>query len=265
MVYWQLFITAAVLIAQPTTQPAPSPAIEVARTQVAADPCFKCTQVIGYSQVGSPRAGGWYVMDGVFESIVPDDKWQLLWNGGAGVDKWRDPDYRGWSSRLISPCPTGADKPDRVVLSISGPYGDNETAWAEAIEATVDNIRKKLPTTQQIVLQPVVGGRDGKACPGPGGAGGRVRASWQHNHIANAIKAVAAKHEKAEDKSVRIVAGYFPQVRTCADYADGLGHLTREGAVAAGRTIGEHYLLQDAHCAASGHRACGRNSTPARK
>jgi acetyl esterase/lipase len=200
---------------------------------------FKRTRVIGYSQVGSPR-GGWYVAGGVFESIVGDEHWELLWGGGAGVDRWRKADYAGWSRPLISPCP-GDDPPDRVLLSVSGPYGDDEKTWAEAISETVSVIRQKLPSVRQIVLQPVVGGPGGKACPPPGGEG-RVRASWQHNHIASAIGQVVKQHKEA---NVEVIAGFAPQVRSCADYTDGLGHLTPEAAQAIGRTIGEYYARLD--------------------
>jgi hypothetical protein len=200
---------------------------------------FRRTRVIGYSQVGSPK-GGWFVAGGVFESIVGDQRWELLWAGGAGVDRWRDEDYRGWQQPLVSPCP-GDDPPDRVLLSVSGPYGSDEKAWAEAITATVENIRKKIPSARQIILQPVVGGPDGKPCPTPGG--GQVRASWQHKHIEKAIQEVVQKYAKQD---VPVVAGYSPRVRTCDDYTDGLGHLKPEAAEAIARMIGEHYARQDA-------------------
>jgi hypothetical protein len=202
---------------------------------------FRRTRVIGYSQVGSPR-GGWYVAGGVFESIVGDQHWELLWNGGAGVDRWRHADYAGWSRPLISPCP-GENPPDRVLLSVSGPYGDDEKAWAEAITETVAVIRKKIPSVRQIILQPVVGGPGGKPCTPPGSTEGKVRASWQHSHIASAIGKVV-KEQKGSN--VEVVAGYAPQVRSCADYTDGLGHLTPEAAEAAGRAIGEYYSKRDA-------------------
>ena len=51
-----------------------------------------CTQVIGFSQVGQQN-GGWYVTDGAFESHAGDDALQLLWQNGAGVDRWKSPDY----------------------------------------------------------------------------------------------------------------------------------------------------------------------------
>ncbi|MDP3072924.1 MAG: alpha/beta hydrolase [Opitutaceae bacterium] len=200
---------------------------------------FRRTRIIGYSQVGQPR-GGWFVADRIFESLVGNDRWELLWNGGADVDKWQDPAYEGWSRPLVSPCP-GDTPVDRVLLSISGPYGSDEKAWADAINATINTIEKKLPTARQIVLQPVVGGPGGQPCPAPAGSqsrDGRIRASWQHAHISNAIREVV-KHRVGA--TVSVIAGIEPQVRTCDDYADALGHLTPAGAAAAARAIGAHY------------------------
>jgi hypothetical protein len=210
---------------------------------------FQRTRVIGYSQVGQPR-GGWFVAGGVFDPIVGNDRWELLWHGGAGVDKWRDPNYAGWSQPLVSPCP-GDEPVDRVLLSVSGPYGSDEKAWADAIEATVATIKKKIPTARQIILQTVVGGPGGKPCPAPAGgrkarpggkAGGEVRASTQHPHIVNAIRTVVERHVGG---AVKTAAGYEPQVRGCEDYRDALGHLTPDGAVAVARALGEHYAQPD--------------------
>jgi hypothetical protein len=234
----------------------PSPAAE------SASPCFHRTRVIGYSQVGATR-GGWFVQDGVFESIVGNDRWELLWQGGAGVDQWRKPDYPGWSRPLASPCP-GNSPPDRVVLSISGPYGSDATAWADAIEGTIRNIREKIPSARQIVLQPVVGGPGGQSCPAPPDGTsqrkgeGRVRASWQHAHILNAIRKVVKQH--ATDDPVRVVAGCEPTVRTCDDYADALGHLKPGAAKAVAGTVGDYYRQRDAACAESGHKHCGKQA-----
>jgi hypothetical protein len=193
---------------------------------------FQRTRVIGYSQVGQPR-GGWFVTGGVFEAIVGNDRWELLWHGGAGVDKWRDPNYAGWSQPVVSPCPGNAPV-DRVLLSVSGPFGDDEKAWADAIEATLTTIRQKIPTARQIILQAVVGGPEGKSCD--------TRAARHHPHIVNAIRAVAKKHA---GETVAIVAGYKPRVRSCEDYADALGHLTPASALVVARSIGEYYAKLD--------------------
>jgi hypothetical protein len=210
----------------PTAPPVPGD-VKQFRSPDARSP-FRRTRVIGYSQVGQPR-GGWFVADGIFESLVGDERWELMWAGGAGVDKWRDPGYAGWSRPLVSRCP-GDTPVDRVLLSISGPYGSDEKSWTEAIDATIENIRDKFPMVRQVILQPVVGGPAGKSCPAPAtGAGpdrpdtGRVRASWQHAHIVNAIQAVVKARAK---DPVSCIAGFEPTVRTCDDYADALGHLT---------------------------------------
>jgi hypothetical protein len=217
-----------------------------AEDEPAIESSFRRTRVIGFSQVGSPR-GGWFVAGGVFESIVGDDRWELLWNGGAGVDRWRNADYAGWARPLISPCP-GDEPPDRVLLSVSGPYGDDEKAWAEAVAESVKVIRTKIPSARQIILQPVVGGPEGKPCPAPGGGDRKVRASWQHNHIANAIREVVKQHEANEEETgkVQLVVGFLPQVGACDDYSDALGHLKPQAAEAVGRRIGEYYQRLDA-------------------
>ena len=188
-------------------------------------PAFECTLVIGYSQVNQ-----WYTAG--FEDVVDDAGWQLLWNSGAGVDRWSDPDFAGWDNEIVSPCASGAEGPDRVLLSVSGPFGDDEPAWASAIEATVSVIRDKVPSAQAIVLQPVVGGPEHEPCMS---GNDMIRASWQHAHIDAAIAMVVG-----ED----VTAGLSPEVETCDHYSDALGHLTPEGSMAAGASIGAYYAAQ---------------------
>ncbi|MCI0541058.1 MAG: hypothetical protein L0Z50_38135 [Verrucomicrobiales bacterium] len=219
---------------------APGRARRFYRWRSLATPCFTCTQVIGYSQVGAQN--GWFVRDGVFESTVGSDRWQLLWNGGAGVDLWQDPNYAGWNNALISPCVTNSAAPDRVLLSISGPYGSDEGAWAAAIHATIETIKLKLPTVRRVVLQAVVGGLAHETCFI---GGTQVRASWQHKHIDNAIAAVV---DARFSTTPEVVPGFSPEVRACADYADTLGHLTSSGAVAAAQAIGDYYAAIDTNC-----------------
>lgn len=186
---------------------------------------FTCTLVIGYSQVAE-----WYLAGGVFESIVDDDRWQLKWAGGAGVDRWRDPDNRAWGAQILSPCVDSSDDPDRIVLSVSGPYGEDEDGWVEATTAAVNLIRERFPSAEVIALMPVVGGPSHRTCEFNGRS---VRASWQHAHIDNAIERVVAA-----DRSGTLIVGPSPEVRTCDDYEDALGHLTDEGAAALGEMLG---------------------------
>jgi hypothetical protein len=232
---------------------APGRAQRFYRWRSLANPCFTCTQVIGYSQVGAQN--GWYVRDGVFESIVGTDRWQLLWNGGAGVDLWQDPNYAGWNNALVSPCASNSTAPDRVLLSISGPYGSEEAAWGSAIHATIETIKLELPTARRIVLQAVAGGPAHEMCFI---GGTQVRASWQHKHIDNAIAVVVAARFGTLPE---VVAGFSPEVRTCADYADTLGHLTTAGAIAAAQAIGQYYAGGDTNCCPASTPAASANTT----
>lgn len=218
---------------------------KTAETSIQREHGFACTQVIGYSQVGTNQGPhrGWYVAGaGVFESIAGGERWQLLWRGGAGVDQWQNPDYDGWQREIVSPCAAGAETPDRVLLSVSGPFGKDEGAWAEAIEATLRTIRQKIPSARQIILQPVVGGPGDEPCSCTERCGDRaqVRASWQHRHIRKAIERVVEEHA-SQPNGVEVVAGFSPQVRDCTDYYDGLGHLTPEAAEDVARRIAEYY------------------------
>jgi len=77
---------------------------------------------------------------------------------------------------------------------------------------------------------------------GPGHAectfsGQLVRASSNHPVIDRAIAMVAAGDA---------AAGASPEVRTCADYRDSLGHLAGNAQQPIGESIGRFYSLRDA-------------------
>ncbi len=184
---------------------------------------YACTRVIGYSQTSQ-----WFMAEGVFESIVGTDTWELMWSNGATLESYRDPSSPVWSARVRSPC-AGGHAPDRVVLNLAGLYGDDGAAWAAAIDETIANIRTQLPSVRAIVLQPIVGGPMNGPCmlgPEP------VQASLSHPHQ-DAAAAAAAGGD--------VVVGPSPEVRDCTDYNDALGHLTRVGATGAAETIAAHY------------------------
>ncbi len=214
------FFLAVVLVS------APVPRLAAAAEPVVLAPQggFVCTLVIGFSQTAE-----WYEAGGVFESVVGDDRWQLKWAGGAGVDRWSDPDDVAWGAEVLSPCAAGSEAPDRIVLSISGPFGEDEDAWVGAIKGSVDLIRGRYPSARRIGLVPVVGGPSHRDCTFDGR---RVRASWQHLYVDNAIEKVIDA-----DHTGMLFAGPSPEVRTCDDYRDALGHLTEEGAAAVGRMM----------------------------
>ena len=188
---------------------------------------YVSTRVIGYSQVKQ-----WFIP---FERHVDNDRWELLWNGGAGVDKWSNLDYKGWSNRIVSPTSRRSGDPDRVVLSISGPFGDKVDVWARKIQETVKNIRAKYTNIRRVVLLPVVGGHDHHQCPRSRGSG-VVRAAYQHPYIDKAIAKVVAA-----DKTGQVVAGISPVTPSCKGFRDNVGHLSREAEAPVGKAIADYF------------------------
>jgi hypothetical protein len=190
----------------------------------APDAPYLCTMVIGFSQTSQ-----WFRFG--FETQVDDASWELFAHNGAGVSKWADPRSRMWTSaRLYSPCSERADQPDRVMLTVSDDeYLPDVEAWAERIGAAVTTIRDKLPSASEIILQPVVGGPDGEACDH---GGVTVRATFNQPYIEAAIQEVAGGD---------VVAGAVPEVRTCEDYRDSIGHFEPEAKAPIAVQIGRYY------------------------
>jgi len=209
---------------QTPVTPGPAPAGETDEDDEVTTAEFRCTQVIGFSQTKQ-----WFVGAGDFERAVGDDRWQLLWKSGAGVERWADAGFPGWQEPLSSPCAESSNSPDRVVLTISGGARPIPERWAGPIRDAVEVVRQKLPGVELIVLQPVVGGPDHAICQ----HGDRdVRASINHPVIDEAIARVVGTD---------VVVGASPEVTVCSDYRDRLGHLTLDGAAEVARRLGEFY------------------------
>ena len=160
-----------------------------------------------------------------------NSRWQLLWKPGSGVDLWRDPNFDGWTRKIESPCTQRSTDPDRVVFTVSTKgYVSDVNWWATNIAAAANTIRQKYPNVQQIVLQPVVGGPNNGPCFYNGD---QVRATFNHPFIDQAIAQLVGGD---------VVAGMSPEVRTCADYVDGVGHFVTSARPEIGRIIGEFYV-----------------------
>ena len=237
-----------------TTEPAPAPAPYSPPENSGPVPGpittspFVCTQVIGFSQTSQ-----WFyglvdpaanlsdpVPLGGFQAVIDNHHWQLLWQGGAGIEEWSNPGFSGWNGEVKEPCRQKANSPDRVLLTISGDLGMafriiDPQVWADEIDRAVTTIVSKYPGVLQVILQPVVGGPDDAICISS--EGGEVRASANHPVIDEAIAIVA----RSSSSPVEVVVGFSPNVTDCSDYLDKLGHLTDNGKDAVGRIIGAFY------------------------
>ena len=186
---------------------------------------FSCTEFIGYSQTRQ-----WYLA-GFGPSVGWSGAWQLRARDSAAVEFWADPGFAGWDpSNRLSHCGQNTEKPDRIVLDVTNDYQADVNWWIDEINSAVDTIHTKFPSVKQIVRQPVVGGPGGGQCRFGGTV---VRASYNHPYVDQAIAQVAGGD---------VVIGADPTVRTCADYADDIGHLTPDAQVAIGNSIVNFYM-----------------------
>lgn len=197
-----------------TTQPAPGDQPPASTPPPGPAGPFECTEVVGFSQTGQ-----WFAS---FE----EPGWQARIQPGASVEKWTHSDFDGWESAVRSRRCSRSEV-DRVVFTISG-EGRPAGAWAAEIEDVVEVIVERYAAVRAIVLQPVVGGPDGGECRYQDAT---VRASQNQPVIAEGIAIVVDKVDGM------VVAGAFPEVVTCDQFADRLGHLTATGGRAAAADV----------------------------
>lgn len=178
-----------------------------------------------------------------FESAINNDRWQLLWRGGAGVELWSDPDYLGWQQSIVSPCGCNSSTPDRIVFTISGDLGDvvnDAQVWADEIDRAITTSLSKYPSLKQVILQSVVGGPNDSICIS--GNGGEVRSSVNNPVIDQAIALVVTNHSV----NIAVAQGLSPEVSTCSEFVDEKGHLTDEASPDIGLIIGNYYAVIEA-------------------
>jgi hypothetical protein len=204
---------------------------------------FTCTEFIGYSQTRQ-----WY-LSGFGPAVGWAGAWQLRARDAAAVEFWADPGFVGWDpSTRLSHCGQSGDNPDRIVLDVTNDYQADVNWWIGQINTAVQTIHAKFPSVRQIVLQPVVGGPGGGQCRFGGNI---VRASYNHPVVDQAIASVAGDD---------VVVGADPTVRTCADYADDIGHLTPDAQVAIGTSILNFYMQSGGGPSADGGTASDSGS-----
>jgi hypothetical protein len=208
----------AITPAQRTLEPATTPS-------TVADETFICSLVIGHSQTNQ-----WFALGGTFEVAVGDANWQLLWQNGATVNLWSRDRFGGWERPVQSPCEQQSEAPDRIIFQVGGVPGSDAAEIAGLLRRAITNIQERYPSAREIVLFPTITGPGGQACYIDGEL---VTASQSHITIAPAIEQVLGPG---------IRGGFTPEVRSCDDYADSTGHLTREAAAAAGTLIATFFL-----------------------
>jgi hypothetical protein len=187
---------------------------------------FVCTEVIGFSVTES-----WY--NGGFIGSTPNPgNWQLRWFSGGSIDQWAaGAGFPGWNAEyLVTRCNQSSDRPDRVVLQVSGQYNSDPNWWAQQTGYAINNIRNRYPSERQIVLMPIIGGPGGGACYDS--SGNINRATYNFPYINQGLRM---------NVGGEVILGPAETVRSCAEYKDNVGHLTPDAARAAGIRIAQWF------------------------
>jgi hypothetical protein len=115
---------------------------------------YNCTRVIGASQ-----ANEWYEYDNnYFETLVPNDKWELKAASRAQLNKWSDASSQVWNETgggdaipIYSRCANAA-VPDRVMAALMSYGYKTREEWDVGLANFIQNVKTKYPSVKRIVL-----------------------------------------------------------------------------------------------------------------
>lgn len=183
---------------------------------------FTCTLVLGIKQTGE-----WF--NAGFESVVPNERWEVVPVHNGHLELWADPKNVIWSTKVGSPCAKDATSPDRVIFVGTNYDYTTTEEFVPRLTAVVENIKARYSAVKRIELMTHIRAPGNVPCPGNLGF---------KTHI-----------KPAQDESIDLVATRYPglvvasprfEVAACSDY-DLYPHFSGAPAMAIARKIGEHY------------------------
>ena len=189
---------------------------------------YECSAFIGPNVTGEWFAAG-------FETLAPNDKWQVKAPHHAFVEDWANPNHAVWKEvceGTYSDCQTrskcaGGKAPDRIVfVTQTGNYlGTSQKGWETLIASAIPTIKLKFPGVKNIELMTFVRGPGNKDC------GNETSVS---PNLDKAQKALADASNGLITVSPRF------EVTTCSHFGSA-PHLTGDGNKAVAQTMGKHY------------------------
>jgi hypothetical protein len=189
---------------------------------------YECSAFIGPNVTGEWFAAG-------FETLAPNDKWQVKAPHHSFVEDWANPNHAVWKEACegtYSDCQTkskcaGGKTPDRIVfVTQTGNYlGTSQQGWETLIGSAIPTIKAKFPGVKNIELMTFVRGPGNKDC--------------------GTETTVSQNLDKAQKALADASAGFITvsprfEVTTCAHFGSA-PHLTGEGNKAVAQLMGKHY------------------------
>ncbi|HET6284088.1 MAG TPA: hypothetical protein VFH73_24235, partial [Polyangia bacterium] len=118
---------------------------------------FACSEMIGLWVMSQ-----WW---GSFEKGVNNAAWQYIFVHHGYLETWADPSSAFWTTKVISPCPAGADHPDRVIFLPFSLSLKTLDEWRGNLTKVVDAIKTRFAGVRRIEFISTLRSPQNQSCP----------------------------------------------------------------------------------------------------
>jgi hypothetical protein len=182
---------------------------------------FACSEMIGLWVMSQ-----WW---GPFEKGVNNAAWQYMFVHHGYLETWADPTSAFWTTKVISPCPAGADHPDRVIFLPFSLTLKTLEEWQGNLSKVVDAIKTKFAGVRRIEFITTIRSPQNQRCPNDNDPNIVVPA-----YVDDAIQNVA------DQSGGLVTVGPKIEVADCKWWVGGTD-LTGEGNAGVGQRYAEYY------------------------
>jgi len=182
---------------------------------------FACSEMMGLWVMSQ-----WW---GAFEKGVNNAAWQYIFVHHGYLETWADPTSAYWTTKVISPCPAGADHPDRVIFLPFSLTLKTLEEWQGNLSKVVDAIKTRFAGVRRIEFITTIRSPQNQRCPNDNDPNIVVP-----TYVDDAIKNVA------EQSGGLVTVGPKIEVADCKWWVGGTD-LTGEGNTGVGQRYADYY------------------------
>jgi hypothetical protein len=194
-------------------------------------PQFVCNEVTAMTLTRE-----WYQAGFEQSPGIADGRWQLRARQSGYITEWSNPTSDFWNEQPQSPCANGSGSPDHVVLTVlswTPPCCTTQAEWETQIGKAVTTFQSKYAGLKRLDLMTVVRGPGNQGCTAPPARGEYIAMPQEFDA---ALTGVAAKFPGL------VFVGPKIEAPSCAAFAGGGPHLTKEGNAEVAKAIAAYFV-----------------------
>lgn len=191
---------------------------------------FVCSQVTAMTLTRE-----WYEAGFEQSPGIDNDRWQMKARQSGYITEWSNPDSPFWNHPVQSPCASGSESPDHVVLTVLSWRPEcctTQAQWEAQVTKAVATLKSKYAGLKRVDLMTVVRSPGNKTCPAPPAKGEYVAMPPE---LDGGLAAVAARFPGL------VFVGPKVEASSCDAFQGGGPHLTKSGNAEVARKIAEHF------------------------